>query len=37
MRAIVVGGGLAGLTAAFRLQQRGAQVVVLEAHERAAG
>ena len=37
LRAIVVGGGLAGLTAAHRLERRGAQVVVLEARERAGG
>jgi len=33
----VVGGGLAGLTAAFRLKQQGARVVVYEAGERAGG
>jgi protoporphyrinogen/coproporphyrinogen III oxidase len=33
----VVGGGLAGLTAAFRLKQQGARVVVYEADDRAGG
>lgn len=35
--AIVVGGGLAGLTTAFRLQQRGFDVVVFERRETAGG
>ena len=33
----VVGGGLAGLTAAFRLKQQGARVVVYEADDRVGG
>jgi oxygen-dependent protoporphyrinogen oxidase len=33
----VVGGGLAGLTAAFRLKQQGARVVVYEAADRVGG
>jgi protoporphyrinogen/coproporphyrinogen III oxidase len=33
----VVGGGIAGLTAAYRLKQRGARVVVYEAGERVGG
>jgi oxygen-dependent protoporphyrinogen oxidase len=33
----VVGGGLAGLTAAFRLKQQGARVVVYEAADRTGG
>jgi oxygen-dependent protoporphyrinogen oxidase len=35
--AIVIGAGIAGLTAAFRLQQRGRRVQVLDAAERAGG
>lgn len=37
MRAVVVGGGIAGLTAAFRLKQAGAQVTVLEAGTQVGG
>lgn len=37
MKAIVVGAGLAGLSAAYRLQQDGWQVVVLEAAEAVGG
>ncbi len=33
----IVGGGVAGLTAAYRLKQRGARVVVYEATDRAGG
>jgi oxygen-dependent protoporphyrinogen oxidase len=33
----VVGGGVAGLTAAYRLKQRGARVVIYEAGERVGG
>ena len=33
----IVGGGIAGLTAAYRLKQRGARVVVYEASERSGG
>jgi oxygen-dependent protoporphyrinogen oxidase len=33
----VIGGGVAGLTAAFRLRQRGVRVVVYEAGERVGG
>ena len=36
-RVAIVGGGLAGLTAAYRLQQMGIQVEVFEARERAGG
>ncbi len=36
-RTIVVGGGMAGLTAAFRLARSGADVVLLEASGRAGG
>jgi oxygen-dependent protoporphyrinogen oxidase len=34
---VVVGGGIAGLSCAFRLQQQGVDVVVLEAAERVGG
>jgi len=37
MNVVVVGGGLAGLTAAWRLRQRGLDVRVLEASERVGG
>jgi squalene-associated FAD-dependent desaturase len=37
MRAIVVGGGLAGITAALRLADAGAQVTLLEARPRLGG
>lgn len=36
-RVAVVGGGISGLVAAFRLQQNGYQVTVFEASERAGG
>lgn len=36
-RAIVVGGGIAGMTAAFRLQQGGFAVTVLEAEDHVGG
>jgi len=36
-RVVVIGGGIAGLTAAFRLQQAGASVLVLEAAGRPGG
>ena len=34
---IVVGAGSAGLTAAVELHNNGAQITVLEAHDRACG
>ncbi|MBX3349154.1 MAG: FAD-dependent oxidoreductase, partial [Nitrospira sp.] len=37
MSVIVAGAGLAGLTAAFELQRRGARVTVLEARDRVGG
>lgn len=37
MRVAVVGGGITGLTTAFLLHERGAEVVVLEATERLGG
>lgn len=37
MRAVVVGGGIAGLTAAHRLQSGGADVLVIEGTDRAGG
>jgi oxygen-dependent protoporphyrinogen oxidase len=37
MRACVIGGGVAGLTAAYRLKQRGAQVELFEAAQRVGG
>ncbi|MET0344326.1 MAG: protoporphyrinogen oxidase [Polyangiales bacterium] len=37
MRVAVIGGGISGLTAAFRLQQAGAEVDVFEAGARAGG
>ena len=36
-RVVVIGGGIAGLTAAFRLQQAGASILVLEAAGRPGG
>lgn len=36
-RVVIVGGGIAGLSAALRLQQQGARVVVLEGKERVGG
>jgi monoamine oxidase len=36
-RVVIVGGGIAGLTAAYRLNQRGIPVTVLEAQDRAGG
>jgi oxygen-dependent protoporphyrinogen oxidase len=37
MRACVIGGGIAGLSAAYRLKQRGAQVEVFEGAQRVGG
>lgn len=37
MSVIVAGAGLAGLTAAYELQRRGAQVTVVEARDRVGG
>lgn len=37
MKVVVVGAGLSGLTAAYRLEQEGADVVVLEARSRIGG
>ena len=37
MRVVVVGAGFAGLMAAWRLTQRGCEVVVLEARDRVGG
>ncbi len=37
MSVIVAGAGLAGLTAAFELQRRGARVTVVEARDRVGG
>ena len=37
MRVVVIGGGIVGLTAAFRLRQHGADVRLLEAASRAGG
>src|ERR1700677_4051222 len=34
---VIIGAGLAGLTAAYRLQQKGHNVEVYEAHPRAGG
>ena len=36
-RIVVIGAGIAGLAAAFRLQQAGANVLVLEAADRPGG
>ena len=36
-KVMVVGAGVAGLTAAFRLQQRGCDVTVLESEDRVGG
>lgn len=36
-RVIVVGAGLAGLSAAFRLKQAGVEVTVLESNDRVGG
>ena len=37
MRTVIVGAGVAGLAAAYRLARAGAEVVVLEASERIGG
>lgn len=37
MRVLVVGGGISGLSAAYRLRQSGCEVVVLEADDRPGG
>src|SRR5262245_27855127 len=37
MRIVVIGGGIAGLTAAYRLHASGCEVALLEAEERPGG
>ena len=37
MKIAIIGAGLAGLTAAYRLKQRGYQAEVFEARERSGG
>ncbi|MGH9561881.1 MAG: FAD-dependent oxidoreductase, partial [Terracidiphilus sp.] len=34
---VVIGGGISGLACAYKLQQRGAPVTLLEANDRAGG